>query len=83
MKLRHLIHYRHKFLFLVSQVIWAIILEFNLVQYLNFVYFFKYNDFFFPYSWFTVFCQFSTVQHGDPVTHTCIGSFFSHYLAPS
>ena len=22
---------------------------------------------------------FSTVQHGDPVTHTCINSFFSHY----
>ena len=21
---------------------------------------------------------FSTVQHGDPVTHTCIHSFFSH-----
>ena len=22
------------------------------------------------YSWFTVFCQFSTLQQGDPVTHT-------------
>ena len=29
-----------------------------------------------------MFCQFSTVQHGDPVTHTCIHSFFSHYHAP-
>ena len=38
---------------------------------------------FFHYSWFTVFCQFSAVQHGDPVTHTCIHSFFSHYHAPS
>ena len=38
---------------------------------------------FFHYSWFTVFCQFSTVQHGDPVTHTCIHSFFSHYHATS
>ena len=27
---------------------------------------------FFHYSWFAVFCQFSTAQHGDPVTHTCI-----------
>ena len=28
--------------------------------------FFIYNDFyFFHYSWFTVFCQFSTIQHGD------------------
>ena len=25
----------------------------------------------------------STVQHGDPVTHTCMHSFFSHYHAPS
>ena len=42
------------------------------------------NDFyFFHYSWFTVFCQFSTVQQGDPVTHTCVHSFFSHYHAPS
>ena len=32
---------------------------------------------------FTVFCQFSTVQQGDPVTHTCIDSFFSHYRSPS
>ena len=38
---------------------------------------------FFHYSWFTVFCQFSTVQHGDPITHTCIHSFFSHYHGPS
>ena len=42
------------------------------------------NDFyFFHHSWFTVFRQFSTVQQGDPVTHTCIHSFFSHYHAPS
>ena len=34
---------------------------------------------FFHYTWFTVFCQFSIIQHGDPVTHTCIHSFFSHY----
>ena len=36
---------------------------------------------FFHHSWFSAFCQFSTVQHGDPVTHTCIHSFFSHYHA--
>ena len=42
------------------------------------------NDFyFFHYSWFTVSCHFSTVQQGDPVTHTYIHSFFSHYHAPS
>ena len=38
---------------------------------------------FFHYSWFTVFRQFSTVQQGDPVTHTHIHSFFSHYHVPS
>ena len=38
---------------------------------------------FFHYSWFTVFCQFCTVQHSDPVTHTSIQSFFSNYHAPS
>ena len=47
-------------------------------------FFLFYNNFyFFHYSWFTVFCQFSTAQQGDPVTHTCIHSFFSHYHAPS
>ena len=36
-----------------------------------------YNDFyFFHYSWFVVFCHFSTVQQGDSVTHVCIHSFF-------
>ena len=37
---------------------------------------------FFHYSWFTMFCQFSTVQQCDSITHTCIHSFFSHYHAP-
>ena len=45
-----------------------------------------FNDFyFFHYSWLTVFCQFSTVQESDPMTHTCIHSF-SHVIlhcAPS
>ena len=37
--------------------------------------FFLYNDFyFFHYSWLIVFCQFSTAQQGDLVTHTCIHS---------
>ena len=31
------------------------------------------------YSWFTVFCWISSVQHGDPVTNTCI-HFFSHII---
>ena len=36
-----------------------------------------YNDFYsFHYSWFTVFCQFSTVQQGDPVTHNMYRLFF-------
>ena len=30
-----------------------------------------------------MFCQFCTAQQGDPVTDTCIHSFFSHYHAPS
>ena len=39
-----------------------------------------YNDFyFFHYSWFTVFCQLSTVQQSDPVTHIYIHSF-SHII---
>ena len=39
---------------------------------------FKKNFYFFHYSWFTVFCQFSTVQ-GDPVRHTYI-HYFSHII---
>ena len=36
-----------------------------------------YNDFYFlRCSWFTVFSQFSTVQQGDPFTHTYIYTFF-------
>ena len=43
-----------------------------------------FNDFyFFHYKWFTVFCQSSTVQKGDLVTHACTHSFFSHYHSPS
>ena len=60
-----------------------------------FIFFNFLNDFyFFHCSWFIVFYQlwlffspihyfFSIVQHGDPNTHTCIYSFFSHYHAPS
>ena len=48
------------------------------------LFFIFYNNFYlFHYSWLTVFCQFSTVQQGDPVIHTCIHSFFSQYHAPS
>ena len=43
------------------------------------IFFLIYNDFYF---FFKVFFQFSTVQHGDPVTHTYIHFFFSHYHAP-
>ena len=38
---------------------------------------------YFRCCWFIVFYQFSAVQHGDPVTHTRMDSFFSHYHAPS
>jgi len=40
------------------------------------LYFLIFNDFyFFHYSWFTVFCQFSTIQQSDPVTHMYLYSF--------
>ena len=46
------------------------------------IYFFS-NDFYFShYNWFTVFCQFSTVQQSNPVTRVYT-FFFSHYHAPS
>ena len=35
--------------------------------------------YFFHYYWFTVFCQFSTIQQGDSVTHKYIHSF-SHII---
>ena len=35
----------------------------------------KRHSFFLTFYYF-----FSTVQHSDPVTHTCIQSFFSHYM---
>ena len=45
---------------------------------------FFYDDFYFSIiAGLTVFCQFPTVHQGDPVTHTCIHSFFSYYHAPS
>ena len=37
--------------------------------------------YFFLFPQYIIF--FPTVQHGDPVTHTCIHSFLSHYHAPS
>ena len=44
-----------------------------------FFFFFLNGFYFFHQSWFTVFCQFSTIQQGDPVRHTCIHSF-SHII---
>ena len=39
---------------------------------------------FFRQSWFTVFCQFSTVRKSNPVTHAYVHTFFfSHHPAPS
>ena len=57
------------------------IIGMSLIPYI--ISFFNNDFYFFHYNWFTVFCQFSTVQQGDPVTHTCIHSFVSHYHAPS
>ena len=54
----------------------------DILQYLTTdIHYFKiflfYDFYFFPYSSFTVFCQFCTVQHGDPVTHTYIHFFLT------
>ena len=53
------------------------------ISFLNFFYIFHNDFYFFHCSCFTLFCQFSTVQQGDPIAHTGIHSFFSHYHAPS
>ena len=58
---------------------------------MGFMYLFIFFSFFFFLILFfsLFFCYFpntiffSTVQHGDPVTHTCTHSIFSHYHAPS
>lgn len=44
----------------------------------NFFFFVFLFLYFFHYSWFPLFCQFSTAQWGDSVTHTCLCSFFSY-----
>jgi len=51
----------------------------NSLQGLSLFFLFNNNFYFFDYSWFTMFCQFSAVQQGDPVTHTCI-HYFSHII---
>ena len=45
----------------------------------SFAHFLKNDFYFFHHSWSTVFCQFSTVQQGDPVTYTYTHSF-SHII---
>ena len=51
-----------------------------------FVCFFILNYFLFHYSWFTVYCQFSTVQQGESVTHayihSCNGGSLTHWERP-
>ena len=37
----------------------------------------------FCYRWFTMFCQFSTVQQSDPVTHKHTRIFFFLHYPPS
>ena len=55
-------------------------LSFRILKFFFFCFVFKiFNDFyFFHYSWFTIFSQFSAVQQGDPVTQIYT-LFFSHY----
>ena len=48
-----------------------------------FLFFPKFGFFFFFSMLFPQYNFFPTAQHGDPVTHTCIHSFFSYYHAPS
>lgn len=48
-----------------------------------FFFFFFNDDYFFHQSWFTVFCQLSTVRPADPVPHPRTHSFSSHDHAPS
>ena len=51
---------------------------YHLLYYNSFLFLLLYfnNFYFFCFSWFTVFCQFSTVQQSYPVTHTYIHSFY-------
>ena len=63
------------FFFFILQSRWSLFYSTILILLgIHFVssFLFIYNDFyFFHFSWFTVSYQFSTVQQGDPVTHTC------------
>ena len=56
----------------------SLIIHFKLLTHL-YILFYNYKNF---YCYFPNTIFFNTVQHGDPVTHTCIHSFFSHYHAP-
>ena len=55
------------------------IIESHCIFVTHFFYFFIIIFIFFHYSWFTVFCQFSTTQHDDPVTHN-VYILFSHII---
>ena len=56
-------------MFLFLAIVWFIYVFIHSFVYSS-ISAFIYNDFYFFYnSWFTVFCQFSTVQQSDPVTH--------------
>ena len=45
-----------------------------------FFFFFFIMIFFFHYSWYTGFCQFSTVQHGNTQLHIHVYILFSHII---
>ena len=72
--------------FLIPDTVLNCINFFFLLFGLWLLFFFFLNDFYFFYHrWFTVFCQFPTLQQGDSyICHTCIYTlFFSGYHAPS
>ena len=57
-------------IFVLSLLQVLMYLHFLETAFVLFIFPFFINDFyFFHYSWFTVFCQFSTTQKSDPVTH--------------
>ena len=55
-------------------------IQHSCASYLPSTLFFLNDSYFSHHSWFTIVCQFSTEQQGDPVTHTYIHVSFSHII---
>ena len=62
-------------LFTLSKNQLKFLLTFSIVFWISI--FFPFPGIFFKFLYI---CIFSTARHGDPGTHTCIHSFFSHYM---